>query len=65
LETLPQERKKLQQILRQYSLDDVYNADETGLFFRMTPNETLAHGPINGTKKVRFLSCFIPICICH
>ncbi|CAB4419840.1 unnamed protein product [Rhizophagus irregularis] len=51
LETLPQERKKLQQILRRYSLDDVYNADETGLFFRMTPNETLAHGPINGTKK--------------
>lgn len=65
LETLPQERKKLQQILRRYSLDDVYNADETGLFFRMTPNETLAHGPVNGTKKVRFLSCFIPICICY
>jgi hypothetical protein len=63
LETLPQEREKLWRILQRYSLDDVYNADETGLFFRMTPNETLAYRPVNGTKKVSF--CFIPICICR
>jgi hypothetical protein len=54
LETLSQEREKLQRTLRRYNLDDIYNADETGLFFRMTPNETLAHSPVNGTKKVSF-----------
>jgi hypothetical protein len=52
LETLPQERERLRRILRRYNLDDIYNADETGLFFRMSPNETLAQGPVNGTKKV-------------
>jgi len=35
LETLPIQRQKLQEILSQYDPDNIYNADETGLFFRM------------------------------
>jgi hypothetical protein len=51
LETLPQERERLRRILRRYNLDDIYNADETGLFFRMSPNETLAQGPLMELKR--------------
>ena len=35
----------------QYRPEDVYNADETGLFFRMTPNQTLATKTVKGMKK--------------
>ena len=31
--------------------DDIYNMDETGLFFRLGPNSTLATGAVKGTKK--------------
>jgi hypothetical protein len=30
---------------------NIYNLDETGLFFRLEPNSTLATGPIRGKKK--------------
>ena len=30
---------------------DIYNMDETGLFYRLTPNSTLATGAVRGTKK--------------
>jgi hypothetical protein len=63
IETLPTERKRLQEILSSYSLNDIYNADETGLFFRMTPNETLASGPVSGTKKVILYYIYIYIFI--
>lgn len=53
--TLPEERSKLQLILSQYNEEDIYNADETGLFFRMEPNQTLSTGPISGYKKVNLL----------
>ncbi|CAG8850698.1 10725_t:CDS:1, partial [Gigaspora margarita] len=32
LESLPNERIKLQNLLSQYELEDIYNADETELF---------------------------------
>ena len=35
----------------QYRPEDVYNADETGLFFRMTPDQTLATQAVKGKKK--------------
>ncbi|CAG8697644.1 2628_t:CDS:2 [Gigaspora rosea] len=38
LESLPGERIKLQELLSQYESDDIYNADETGLFYRMLPH---------------------------
>jgi hypothetical protein len=49
---LSQEKEWLRRILRRYNPDDIYNADETGLFFCMFPNETLAQGSVSGTKKV-------------
>lgn len=42
LETLPEERARLRSLLAKYNEEDIYNADETGLFFRMEPNQTLS-----------------------
>ncbi|CAG8712360.1 7937_t:CDS:1, partial [Scutellospora calospora] len=51
LETLHEERQKLHNLLSQYTLDQIYNADETALFYRMPPNQTLSMTPIHGQKK--------------
>ncbi|CAJ0629782.1 1440_t:CDS:2 [Entrophospora sp. SA101] len=42
LQILPEERSKLRFILSQYN-EDIYNADEMGIFFRMLPNQTLKY----------------------
>jgi len=54
LETLPEERARLRALLSRYNENDIYNADETGLFFRMEPNQTLSTGAIAGYKKVKY-----------
>ena len=41
----------LQAILALYQQEDIFNADETGLFFRMLPSQTLATSIRKGTKK--------------
>ncbi|CAB5206033.1 unnamed protein product [Rhizophagus irregularis] len=45
------ERTKLQQLLSRYILDQIYNIDETGLFYRMSPSQTLSTKPVPGRKK--------------
>ncbi|GBC04023.1 hypothetical protein RclHR1_05480006 [Rhizophagus clarus] len=50
LETLFEKRRKLQTILQDYILDNIFNADETGLFFHMASNQTLASAPTLSTK---------------
>ncbi|CAB4446261.1 unnamed protein product [Rhizophagus irregularis] len=54
LATLSEERSRLKRILSNYSREDIYNADETGLFFRMELNQTLATGKVSGRKKVSY-----------
>ncbi|CAB5293589.1 unnamed protein product [Rhizophagus irregularis] len=51
LETLPEERLRLRTLLAKYNEEDIYNADETGLFFQMEPNQTLGTGKISGRKE--------------
>ncbi|CAB4444237.1 unnamed protein product [Rhizophagus irregularis] len=51
LATLSEERSRLKRILSNYSREDIYNVNETGLFFRMEPNQTLATGKVSGRKK--------------
>jgi hypothetical protein len=55
IETLPEERVRLRALLAKYNKEDIYNADETGLFFRMEPNQTLSTGAISGRKMVIIL----------
>ena len=52
IESLPEERARLHTILAKYDKENIYNADETGLFFRMKPNQTLSTGAIAGRKIV-------------
>lgn len=51
LESLPEEREKLRKLLSRFTPDRIYNIDETGLFYRMPPNQTLSTKPILGQKK--------------
>ena len=44
---------KLQGILKDYGLKDIFNVDEAGLFYRLEANKTLASGPVKGTKKCK------------
>ncbi|XP_039602214.1 tigger transposable element-derived protein 4-like [Polypterus senegalus] len=45
--------QKLPEIVKDYSPDDVFNADETGLFFKCTPDKTMTFKgePYHGGKK--------------
>jgi hypothetical protein len=36
--------------LLDYELEDVYNTDETKLYFKVHPNKTLAQGKVKGQK---------------
>src|SRR3984957_13238288 len=51
LETLPEKRMKLRRLLGRFTLDRIYNIDETGLFYRMPPNQTLSTKPVLSQKK--------------
>lgn len=54
----------LPDLIKDYSADDIYNADETALFFKCLPNKTLAykgqkcHGGKLSKERIRIL----PIC---
>ena len=41
----------MQEVLRGYSPEDIFNCDETALFWKLEPSRTLAHGPVAGKKK--------------
>src|SRR5437660_8255045 len=51
IEEIPRFRTELQEILRGYSPEDIFNCDETALFWKLEPSRTLAHGPVAGKKK--------------
>ena len=44
-------RIELRNILKDYRLEDIFNCDETGLFWKMEPNRGLSTGPIRGIKQ--------------
>jgi hypothetical protein len=50
-ESIENDRLALQQFLRSYNPEDIWNGDETGLFWKMEPSRVLARGPISGHKK--------------
>ncbi|CAB4493489.1 uncharacterized protein OCT59_000586 [Rhizophagus irregularis] len=51
LETLDEKRKILREIIKDYDLNDVFNCDETGLYWDLEPSKTLAQGPLSGKKN--------------
>ena len=51
--TVSAARIELQALVAQYAPEDVFNVDETGLFYRMPPSKSLAQGPRQGTKQYK------------
>lgn len=58
-------RKELQRVLKDYQPDDIFNLDETGLFYRLGPNYTLATSKVSGTKKSKGKNYCSPDDKCH
>ena len=44
-------REQLKEDLSHYDPNDIYNVDETGLFYKLKPTSTLASGPVKGEKR--------------
>ncbi|GBB97722.1 hypothetical protein RclHR1_03050011 [Rhizophagus clarus] len=51
LEKLDEFREELQDLIREYSLDNVFNCDETGLYWKMEPKRTISNKPVSGRKQ--------------
>ncbi|XP_064471842.1 tigger transposable element-derived protein 6-like [Ornithodoros turicata] len=49
--TVSEGRERLHRVLQRYSLDDIYNFDETALFFKLGPTRTLSANRVPGTKR--------------
>ena len=50
-ESIANDRIVLQQLLAPYNSENIWNGDETGLFWKMEPSRVLARTPISGHKK--------------
>ncbi|CAG8743323.1 3537_t:CDS:2, partial [Racocetra persica] len=53
LEDLPHYRKELQQLIQSYPRENVFNCDETALFYYLEPTKILVQGPVTGQKKAK------------
>ncbi|CAG8640808.1 3557_t:CDS:2 [Ambispora gerdemannii] len=48
---IPVHREELQKLLQEYDSNNIFNCDETALYWKLEPSHTLAHNPILGKKK--------------
>ncbi|CAG8638525.1 6447_t:CDS:2, partial [Acaulospora morrowiae] len=53
LENLLHFCNELQQLIQLYPIENIFNCDETVLFYHLNPIKTLAHGPVTGQKKAK------------
>ncbi|GES77977.1 CENP-B homolog protein 2-like [Rhizophagus clarus] len=53
LKKLDEFREELQDLIRGYSLDDVFNCDETGLYWKIEPKRTISNKPLDATMKLK------------
>ncbi|CAG8751987.1 2687_t:CDS:1, partial [Dentiscutata heterogama] len=51
IELLPDMRNELRTLIARYRPENVFNANETGLFYRMESNQTLSSGLVSEKKK--------------
>ncbi|GES77824.1 tigger transposable element-derived protein 6-like [Rhizophagus clarus] len=50
-EKLIKEREKLQELINNFDLENVFNYDETELYWELEPSKTLSTGPLSEIKK--------------
>jgi len=48
---LDKEIPAIKEVLQQHHPDDIFNADETGLFYNMPPQKTIGSAAVSGLKK--------------
>ncbi|CAG8831768.1 5672_t:CDS:1, partial [Racocetra persica] len=48
IEILPKQKIKFREIIKEYLLENIFNADETELFFRIAPHQILLSQPQSG-----------------
>jgi hypothetical protein len=53
VEVLEGSRQRLCDIVKEYDPKDVYNMDESALFYRMQPDKTISDGSLRGRKKAK------------
>lgn len=51
LEDVSAARKRLQDVSKDFRLEDIYNLDESGLYYRMPPDRSIASKQMSGSKK--------------
>ncbi|CAG8811084.1 35152_t:CDS:1, partial [Racocetra persica] len=51
IELLPEQRVKLCEIIKKYPLNNIFNTDETGLYFCIAPHQMLASQLQSSCKK--------------
>jgi hypothetical protein len=51
LDDLDTMRNEIRSILKNYDPNDIFNCDETGLFWKMKPSRTISNGQVSGTKQ--------------
>ena len=51
IQDLSSMRENLRQTLRDYDPKDIFNCDETGLFWKMKPSRTLSNSSVAGSKQ--------------
>ena len=50
IEQIPEMREELKEFLKNYRREDIFNCDETGLYWKMEPTRGLSTAPISGLK---------------
>ena len=56
-------RKNLKEVLKDYSKDEIYNLDETGLFFKLQPSKSICKQSFtSGTKRSKERFTIVACC---
>ena len=63
LQDLNTMRENLCKPLKGYAPEDIFNCDETGLFWKMRPNHTISNGPVAETKQSK--DCVTVLLTCN
>lgn len=61
-EAINEKFPRILNIISTFAFDDVWNADEFGLFYRQPPNWTLANTSVSGFKKEKTRLTFLACC---
>lgn len=62
LEAVRNELPLIKEKVRQYQPKDIFNCDESGLFYKMAPDKTIAQHRLPGRKKQKDRITFMPCC---